>query len=451
MRRWGFGLLLGWLLLPWTLAAETAMQWGLTGDRAEYSLQGGGDVRSDKGASLSVHSLANAGKGFGGGIIALDAAPYRGMRVILSGKISTQDVQGMAGLWLRADGVSGSLSFANTQGEPVSGDADNVSRYVEITVPAEARQLLLGPLLSGRGRMSVAQLRLQVAGDAKSNAPPVDIVKSAISIMRKHALHADRIDWVKMQPEFIARMATATEQEDAYVAIEELIRALDDKHSLLLRPASAQRYAQQGVPSSSPSVSVRDGVGFVVVPGFSGTSAEAGQAFASKMENDIAGAASSVKCGWVVDLRGNPGGNMWPMLSGLSPLLGSEPTGFFRDSKGQEVPWRLSIPNAGAPDFSAARVAVLTGAKTASSGEAITVAFRGRPNTRSFGLPTAGLSTANQQFKLPGGAQLGLTTSRFVDRTGRVYGEKIVPDQLTAEPEQIEVAKAWLTANEQCH
>ena len=84
MRRWGSGLLLGWLLLPWTFAAETTRQWGLTGERANYSLQGGGDVRSDKGASLSVHSLANAGQGFGGGIMALDAAPYRGMRVILS-------------------------------------------------------------------------------------------------------------------------------------------------------------------------------------------------------------------------------------------------------------------------------------------------------------------------------------------------------------------------------
>lgn len=451
MRRWCFGLLLAWLLLPWVRASEKAMQWELTGDRAEYSLQGGGDVRSDEGASISVHSLANAGQGFGGGIIALDAASYRGMRVILSGKISTQDVQGTAGLWLRADGVSGSLSFANTQREPVSGDADGVSRYVEITVPAEARQLLLGPLLSGRGRMSVAQLRLQVAGGAKSNTPPVDMVESAISIMREHALNADRIDWVKAQPAFIARMATATEQGDAYVAIEELIRALDDKHSRLLRPASAQRYAQQGVPSSSPSVSVRDDVGFVVVPGFSGTSAEAGRAFASKMAKDIAGAAPRVKCGWVVDLRGNPGGNMWPMLSGLSPLLGNEPTGFFRDSKGREVPWRLSIPNVAAPDLSVARVAVLTGAKTASSGEAITVAFRGRPNTRSFGQPTAGLSTANQQFKLPGGAQLGLTTSRFVDRMGRVYGEKIVPDQMAAESELMELAEAWLTANERCH
>src|SRR5690348_5042975 len=26
--------------------------------------------------------------------------------------------------------------------------------------------------------------------------------------------------------------------------------------------------------------------------------------------------------GWVVDLRGNVGGNMWPMLAGIGPLLG---------------------------------------------------------------------------------------------------------------------------------
>jgi carboxyl-terminal processing protease len=48
-----------------------------------------------------------------------------------------------------------------------------------------------------------------------------------------------------------------------------------------------------------------------------------------------------------------------------------------------KAPYKLVVPSP--------RVAVLTDTGVASSGEAI--AFRGRPNTRSFGTPTCGLST----------------------------------------------------------
>ena len=429
--------------------AQAATRWVLTGETAHYSLQGAGDVLSESGATLSVRSLSGAGKGFGGGITALDAVPYRGKRVRLSGSISTQNVQGGAGLWLRADGVTGSLVFANTQREPVLGNAAGVAREVELTVPAEAHKLLLGPLLSGRGFMSVTQLRIQVIEDSRSPTPAASIMSAAFTLIRKQALFADRIQWEEMEPTFLASMATAKAEEDAYVAIERLLRALDDRHSHLLRPAAAKRFSQDGIPTSQASVLVQDAVGHIVLPGFSGTSAAAGQVFSIDIARAIAGAAPSVKCGWVVDLRGNPGGNMWPMLSAVSPLLGGGPIGFFRDAKGQDRPWRLTVPAVAAPDLSKAPAAVLTGSKTASSGEAIAVAFRGRPNTRSFGQPTAGLSTGNQHFELPGGARLGLTTSRFVDRTRKAYGGTVVPDEI-ATGSELTLAKAWLRTASRC-
>jgi hypothetical protein len=97
----------------------------------------------------------------------------------------------------------------------------------------------------------------------------------------------------------------------------------------------------------------------------------------------------------------------------------------------------------------------LTGPRTASSGEAVTIAFRGRPRTRSFGLPTAGLSTSNGTFPLPDGAALLLTTAIEADRTGRRYGDKIEPDQLvendpTKGDPAIEAATQWLRASSTC-
>jgi C-terminal processing protease CtpA/Prc len=101
-------------------------------------------------------------------------------------------------------------------------------------------------------------------------------------------------------------------------------------------------------------------------------------------------------------------------------------------------------------------VAVLTGPRTASSGEAVTISFIGRPRTRSFGLATAGLSTANSGFLLPDSSMIQLTVSVEADRNGRRYGEKIEPDETIpasliegADP-QMDRAIAWLKSQPAC-
>lgn len=54
----------------------------------------------------------------------------------------------------------------------------------------------------------------------------------------------------------------------------------------------------------------------------------------------------------------------------------------------------------------APKVAVLIDNGTASSGEAVLIAFQRRPDTRTFGNATCGLSTANQEYMLSDGASL---------------------------------------------
>jgi C-terminal processing protease CtpA/Prc len=74
-------------------------------------------------------------------------------------------------------------------------------------------------------------------------------------------------------------------------------------------------------------------------------------------------------------------------------------------------------------------VATLTSPLTASSGELVGLAFRGRPRTRSFGEATSGVPTDNEPFDLPDGARLLLTVALGADRTGQVYDGPLVPDQ----------------------
>lgn len=71
---------------------------------------------------------------------------------------------------------------------------------------------------------------------------------------------------------------------------------------------------------------------------------------------------------------------------------------------------------------------------TASAGEAVAIALKGRPNTRFFGMPTAGVPTGNRTFRLPDSAEIALTTTIELDRSRVEYDGPIVPD-LTVAPD----------------
>lgn len=77
-----------------------------------------------------------------------------------------------------------------------------------------------------------------------------------------------------------------------------------------------------------------------------------------------------------------------------------------------------------------APLALLFDGGTGSSGEAVAVAFLGRPGTRGFGEATAGFATSNRGSRLADGASMVVTTGYYTDRTGREHAERLEPDTL---------------------
>ena len=131
------------------------------------------------------------------------------------------------------------------------------------------------------------------------------------------------------------------------------------------------------------------------MPGYGGGDRAAMQAYTRRFHDDLGKVAGAAGCSWIVDLRTNTGGNMWPMLAGLKPFLANEPLGTFISRQGPGPPWRAGQavdvePPTSLRHLEDAWVAVLTGPRTASSGEAVTISFKGRRKTRSFGQPRPG-------------------------------------------------------------
>lgn len=148
------------------------------------------------------------------------------------------------------------------------------------------------------------------------------------------------------------------------------------------------------------------------------------------------------------------------MLVAAGPILGNGTAGYFIDADGKAESWKYSNGKSYADDTVMEQaheiyrlktdnpyVAVLTDAVTASSGEAIAVAFKARPKTKSFGLKTYGVSTANQSYTLSDGSRINLTQSVFADRNKNIYGKSIIPD-LECKPEDaVEQAVLWLRSH----
>ncbi|WP_287797730.1 S41 family peptidase, partial [Idiomarina sp.] len=157
---------------------------------------------------------------------------------------------------------------------------------------------------------------------------------------------------------------------------------------------------------------------------------------------------------WIIDLRYNQGGNMWPMLAGVAPLLSNGVHGYFVKPDGSKTAWGtydgqsflnnqfmigIEKPPVGDANMP---IAVLSSEQTASSGESLLVAFEGKPNIRSFGKPSCGMSTANHQFNLSNGATLNITTAIMASSTGKVFGGRISVDEDSKRP--VEDAIQWI-------
>ena len=264
-------------------------------------------------------------------------------------------------------------------------------------------------------------------------------VRKAVRIMDKQGLFAEGPDWESAKAEALAANPGSLEEAQEIVRIA--AKVAGGKHSFLQLAGSVVSDATSEWPA--PDVTFPEGgIPVVSLPHFSGNHEEGvkyASAVLSAVPEDIPGV--------VIDLRGNTGGNMYPMIAAVHRFLPKDdgPLRFRTRSRTQWIPLSYAVQTAGVQESSRIEcpVAILTDSLTASSGEATLICFRGLDYVRVFGAPTAGYASANQPFPLSGGDRLVLTTGCDVARTGEVFcDDPIDPDVLTDTP--LEDALEWI-------
>lgn len=273
--------------------------------------------------------------------------------------------------------------------------------------------------------------------------------KDALATIGKNGIYSGSDEWKSTYEECLKMIENAESYEDTYPAIKKALSVCGGKHSMLMTKSESQS-TSDSYDEVLPTVSLDGDIAIIKLPDFLGT-AEAGRKYAKVAEDFIHENRDKIK-GVVLDLRGNTGGDMGPMATAVSSLL---PDGelMYYHYHSYDVPVTLKdgvISNAGTGGKSLypeeklnVSVAILTDGMTASSGEALTLCFRGLENVKTFGAPTAGYTSVNMLYSLYDGAQMYLTVAFDKARTGEVFEEtRIEPDVVTDSP--LEAALEWL-------
>ncbi len=285
--------------------------------------------------------------------------------------------------------------------------------------------------------------------------PPEDVrqyLEAALDTIETHALTSRDVDWNTVREQVMTRSKMAQSTEETYDAIAFVLSSLNDHHSFLQKNDENISYPPPRDRPSSPYGSrneieygIHDSLGIsmgrIFIP-----QGIRGNPFAQRLHNTIADLNENELCGWIVDLRGNGGGNMWPMIAGAGVLMGSNPLGgsvdrekrvdqfsylegkaIFQDKDGTSTV-AAQVDSIRIQEPLHQPVAYLIDRGTASSGEALAVVFKGRDRSRGFGEKTYGASTATAGFKMPDSLNIVLAVSTFQDRNGITYIDGVKPD-----------------------
>jgi C-terminal processing protease CtpA/Prc len=265
-------------------------------------------------------------------------------------------------------------------------------------------------------------------------------VRKAVKLMDKRGLFAEGAAWEEARAVALAeRPAT---REETYDVVRQALKVAGGKHSFIMTVEQQQHSAVEDAETAPSVALLEDGIAVITLPAFSGQNNEENRRYVSA----VLDALPETVPGAVIDLRGNTGGNMYPMIAAVHRFLPDDTILRFKSRKYTQPITKafiLQCVNVEAQPQIDCPVALLTDDMTASSGEALLLCFRGLENARTFGTPTAGYASANTPILMPDGSKLVLTTGCDVARTGELFcDDPIAPDVATPEP--LEAALSWL-------
>jgi len=310
-------------------------------------------------------------------------------------------------------------------------------------------------------------------------------VDSLYTFIKFNSIHRNKVDWKPIDVHFEQNIQHAKSIKDTMNCFVSVLEELNDVHSQIylnnqyyghylqfddstlawLKPLNDKAISQT---NQIQTKCLLDKIAYIRVPSFQVYDPKQINMYAQSLYDSVMQFTSKKVKGFIIDLRLNGGGNIYPMLSGLSPFLNNQIIGYETDINDQASrTWEIKNGNFIIGGYQTTQIAidstamfdripvvVLLGPVTKSSGSMTAIAFNKRLNTIFIGEPTAdGYTTSNGYFQFAPNLNLNFATHNVADRSMTIYKTTVNPDisiyrgddfDDLMQDEKIKVAIQWL-------
>lgn len=275
-------------------------------------------------------------------------------------------------------------------------------------------------------------------------------VTAALNIMKEKSVNKSKVNWTEIYNNTLKEASKAKTIKETYPVLKNALSALEDAHSNFY-PEDVVKIYTLGYEATGQEFPIIKGellknkYAYISLPNIGSFNNDDWNLYINTFYSKVNELQKHNPKGWIIDLRDNFGGMLYPMYAAVAPFLDSKNVVGTKDAEGKidYFNYKSGKFYEGAkatqqfqlkekePKIAKKPIAVLVNKVTGSSGEFITAAFVDQKNVKIIGVNTQGLTSGNQEYKLSDGSFLVLTIGNIVDRTGKEYskiGEGISPN-----------------------
>jgi hypothetical protein len=280
-------------------------------------------------------------------------------------------------------------------------------------------------------------------------------------LIKEQSMYRNNVGWDTITTHFYQRIDTATTSANQFKAFRWLLRQMNDFHSQVFFENQLYAYykpmpdgREDELTKTYQQLQPKFGVmqanilqnqyGYICIPGYNANNDSSINNTIKQWRDTICKNINKPVKGWIIDLRANMGGSMYPMMAALSFLIGDiKFTGSTNTNHQVEHWWSIKKGNIYFDDYqntssgihcmkeqTKAPVVLLTSFYTVSSGEIVVTAFKQRPRTIQIGDTTGGLVTNNHWMPIGNDAVLNLSKGYYADRKRKEYRAGIPADMV---------------------
>jgi len=273
-----------------------------------------------------------------------------------------------------------------------------------------------------------------------------------------NSLFRENVDWTSLKKEMYSLAKNADSVPQLKPALDLMLKKLNDTHGRVFYNNQYLAYyygekkdhqksidlevynaIQSGQVYKFKTSIIQGNIGYVRIVGLPMGN---NKKMSAEIQNAVCELIIKGTKKWIIDLRYNGGGNMFPMVEGITNIIGD---GIVGGTKGitedESSVWQIkngdffydeqtvAIENK-CPIAEIQKIAVLTSVYTASSGEALAVILKERPKTRFFGNNTMGMITATDWKQIDSLTAMSISVSYYKDRKNNLYDQYVDVDEI---------------------